>query len=170
MELLLTLLSNKWAWIGLMLAGLGLSLTIQTNRLEHAETARTALQATFDGFKAQVAAEGKIAQQRADAQAKQDIQRAKEADDEAKKRYASLDAQYSAYRMRQRTSNDTGRSLLPSTAQGAGSNSQVCYSRETVDREFSAALERFRGRLEDSVQPYDKATIVARTCKEWAAR
>src|SRR3989304_5753167 len=114
-----SLLLNPTVLLGLALAGASAFGWFQTVRLGAAQDRVVAVQARFDQFKASVASEGRAAQARAETQRKADLQRAKEADNEAKKRYFSLDAQYLAYRMRQRAgSGPTGR-LLPASAPGA---------------------------------------------------
>ena len=159
---------------GIFLAGLAAGGSgawwVQGLRLDSAKAETKTVQAAFSVFKTQVAAEGKIAQQKADTQAAADKQRAKEADDEAKKRYSSLDAQYSQYRMRQRAGSGATSRIVPPAATGTPSGSAICYTREKLDSEISGAVGRLRAGLADDAEPYDKAAVVARICRDWALR
>lgn len=168
MPLLLSLLGNKWTYIVLaLISALGWG-QIQTWRLHSSQKDLQAITAAFEVFKAQVQVEGQKAKERADLQAKQDLQRQKEADNEAKKRYASLDAQYAQYRMRQRAGNSATSSLLPSASTDPGSSSKVCYSRDSTDSEITGSIRRLRIGIAEDSEPYDKAVVVAMLCKTWA--
>ena len=162
------LLMNPTVLLGLALAGASAFGWLQTVCLGAAQDRGEAVQARFDQFKATVAAEGRAAKERAENQRKADLQRAKEADNEAKKRYSSLDAQYAAYRLRQRTGSGATERLVPAATAGAPDGNRVCYTRDTLDREITGAIGRLRGELAGDAEPYDRATVTARTCKDWA--
>ena len=162
------LLLNPTVLLGLALAGASAFGWFQTVRLGAAQDRIVAVQARFDQFKASVASEGRAAQVRAEAQRKADLQRAKEADNEAKKRYFSLDAQYAAYRLRQRAGNGATSRIVPAATAGAPDGNRVCYTRDTLDLEITGALGRLRGELAEDIEPYDRATVMARICRDWA--
>jgi len=163
-----TLLLRPTVLLGLALAGASALGWLQTVRLGAAQDRVEAVQARFDQFKAQVAVEGREAKAKAEAQRKEDLQRAKEADDEAKKRYSSLDAAYAAYRLRQRAGNGATSRIVPAATAGAPDGNRVCYTRDTLDLEITGALGRLRGELAEDIEPYDRATVMARICRDWA--
>ena len=163
-----TLLLNPTVLLGLALAGASAFGWLQTVRLGAAQDRVEAVQARFDQFKAQVASEGEAAKTKAKAQRKADLQRAKEADDEAKTRYRSLDAAYAAYRLRQRAGDSATSRIVPAATAGAPDGNRVCYTRDTLDREITGAVGRLRDELAGDAEPYDRATVTARICRDWA--
>ena len=164
MPIVMEILGSKWFWLALILG----SLALQTHRVGTAKAETASVVASFAAYTRQA----QVEHDRAVAAAKQAtleaIQRAKEADDANAKKYADLDALYARYRMQVRSGGAATRLLAPKAA-GDPADSKICFdSRDTLDKELTAALGRFRERLADSVRPYDEATLVAATCRDWA--
>jgi len=152
-------------------------LGLQSWRLGRTQDALAGERARFAAFTEQVRVAGEKAEDDAKKQtAKDEALRQRKEKDHAKA-IASLDAQYAAYRLRVRAGNDATRSFLRAPAADSGADSRVCYSREALDREVTAAVRGLRegfGRLRvevaDDTEPYDRATEVARTARDWALR
>lgn len=164
MPFLVSLLSSKWFWLALILG----ALALQTHRIGTAKAETAALAAKFAAYSTAVVAE----HDRAVAAAKQAelaaIQRAKESDDAHAKKYADLDRVYAGYRLRVGAGGAATSLLAPKAAGDPAGDQTLYYSRDTLDKELTGALGRFRERLADSVRPYDEATLVAATCRDWA--
>lgn len=136
----------------------------QGMRLDSAKAATVAVQAKFDVFVAQVAAEGKVAQQRADTQAAADKLRAKEADDENKHVHA-LDSQRIASLRHDLDSRSNG---LPAVPAGSSRPDLLCLDRAEYQREDGAAFVRLRQGARGLADEGTAATLDLNTTKMWA--
>ena len=165
-----SLLLNPTVLLGIALALAIGTATIQTKRVESAKQEARTVQAQFDAFKAQVLENDRLAKAAAKAHELEDIRKAKEVDDEHRKRYSDLDSSYVKYRLRQRAGSSATERLVPTRPAGS-SDDKICFdSREALDSRIRGALDGFRVQLATSVEPYDQATLMARTCRDWALR
>ena len=163
MPIVMAILSSKWFWLALILG----ALALQTHRVGTAKAETASVVASFAAYTRQ----DQVEHDRAVAAAKQAtleaIQRAKEADDANAKRYADLDALYARYRMQVRSGGAATASLVPA-ASGPGVDPRLCYTRDTLDREITSAVGRLRGGIADDAIAYDRASVTAKTCRDWA--
>lgn len=130
-------------------------------RLHASQDATKALQAAFDGFKAQVAAEGKIAQQKADAQAAKDKLSKENADAEHAKSVAAL--KYDIARLRKQRSNPDF-SGLSAPAPTAASPDRTCFD----PAKLAGTLRSLDEGLLGIVEIGSKAVIDLDVAKAWA--
>ena len=145
MPLLLSLLGNKWFWVGLAFLGLIAGVKIQTVRLEHAQTRLEAITEAYATFRAQVKAEGEIAQQRADTQAGLDKANKEKADAEHKTTVGLLNQRISSLRYDREHSGSYGVSTPGPTA---GSPDRSCFKSAEFERAISSFVEGAAGIVE----------------------
>jgi hypothetical protein len=155
---ILTFLLGNWRVV--LLAVLVAALTVQTKRLDHAQAETAQVTAAFAVFKQQITAQ-------AEQQRKDNERKAKEIDDANRAKLRDLDAAYAGYRQRVRDGAGATASLVPA-ASGPGDDTRVCYTRDTLDREIRAAVASLRSGLADESEPYDRAAVVAKQCRDWA--
>ena len=142
---------------GLVIAGLGIALKVQTSRLD-------AVKAEYAGFVAQVKAIGEAAEKAA---------KLKEVED--KKRKETADAQLTRSRMELAALGDAYRSLreqrarsgfLSPAAPGASSPARVCFDRAELER----TLERIDAVGAGIAAEGDQARIGLDSVKAWARK
>jgi len=168
---------NLLAIGGTAIAILVALLGLQTWRLDSAQDELAGERARFVAFTEQVRVAGERAEQAAKEQTAKNEELRKRKEKDHAKALASLDAQYAAFRLRVRAGNDATRSFLRASTADPGADSRVEYSRKVLDREITDAVrelregfERLRGEVADDSEPYDRATEVARTARDWALR
>lgn len=164
MGLLLSLAGNwrTWALLGYVaLAGWG---TIQTWRLGYTQDRVEAITATFEAFKAQVAAMGEIAQQRAATQAALDRQRKEKADADRAAAKVKIDGLYAAYSSLRDTRAGSGGGILPSPGPATADPARADFDRRALDR----ALSGFDRSVTDLLRTGDEAIVDLDAAKLWA--
>lgn len=150
---------RTWAVLGYVaLAGWG---SIQTMRLDWAKTENKAITAAFESFKAQTKAQGEIAQQKADLQAKQDLQRKERADHENKATVALLNQRISSLRYDR---EHTHSYELPAADSSSKRPDLVCFDRT----EYSRADGSFISGARQLADEGDSAALSLNTACEWA--
>ncbi len=165
MPILLSLLGNWRVWVLLLLAGAVGTAWIQTKRLDHAKTALTALQEEFESFKATVAAEGKIAQQRAIAHEAADKLNKEKVDAEnVKTRAADL-----AAIARLRNANPS-RSTLPSAPSDSKRPDLACFDRIEYLREDGRITQNLFAGARILADEGTTNTIDLNSAKTWAMK
>ena len=149
--------------IAIAAAGVGgtTAWTVQGWRLDAANARTDKVQASFDGFKAQVAAEGKVAQERANAQAAKDKLTKETADAENARVTAALRADITKLR-RERDSARV--STVPAAPAGSGRPDLACFDRSGLESALRGLLGDIRGLVDQGAA----ATLDLNTAKAWA--
>ena len=154
-------LLNPTVLLGLAFAGASAWAWIQTERLDSAKTALEAVRGEYGAFKAQVATLGRIAQDKADKQAKSDKRRKEVAD----ANYSSTIAAMHNDITRLRDERDRARGdLLPAPAAGAKRPDVVTFQRA----EFERTLSNFMAGAGKLVEEGDIARVELDAAKTWA--
>ena len=155
------LLLNPTVLLAIALASASAFGWLQTTRLHAAQDRVIAVQATFDQFKAGVAAEGKLAQQRADAQAAIDRKRKEVADANHKAAVAVRDQRIASMR---HDADSRSSYSLPAPEPSAPRPDIACFDRGAFELATRSALESLRGLADEC----DAAIISLNIAKAWA--
>jgi hypothetical protein len=156
----------------------------QTERLKASQAREVSVKAEFEAYKAQVKANGERAERERQEKEARNEELARKSDELAKDRMDKLDkerlravSEFAAYRLRVRAGRDATSRIVPEASSDPADGDRVCYSRATLSREVEAAFDRFGERLStvedgaiDDTEPYDKAIVTARICREWALK
>jgi len=144
------------AWIALgaalIIGGLGIALKVQTSRLDAVKT-------EYAAFRAQVAAEGKIAQAKTDARIAVDKLKMEKSNADHAKNAAALNATIKRLRNAR-----PGSSFVPTTATAATSTDRACFDRPQLER----AIRDFDTGVQGLVDEGSQVTVDLNTAKEWA--
>jgi hypothetical protein len=152
-----------WRWAALVLVIVASAGFGAIKMHAHDQTRYEALQGDFAGYRAQVSAEGKIAQRRADAQAAA-AKLAKEQTDAENKAARNLDRQRIA--SLRWDADHRGAYSLPAAPADARRADLACFDRAEFERAGGAAL----GRLRAIADQGDAATLDLNSARAWALR
>lgn len=156
-----SLLLNPTVLLALALAAASAFGYIQTTRLGAAQDRIEAITARFDQFKAQVASEGKLAQERADSQARADKLKKEKADANQKRATAVLLADIERLR---KSRGSPGGGGLSAPAPLAGSPDRTCYD----PAKFAGALRSLDEGILGILESGSQAVIDLNSVREWA--
>ena len=148
-------------WTGIAFAIVMAWGGIQTLRLDACHTKNEAIKATFDAFRATVAAEGKKAQEMAAQKEKADKLSKETADAENAKAVVARDAVINRLRSERSSS-----SYAPATAPASQHPERACFVRTDFDRALSNFVEG-TGQL---IEECDRTRIDLDTAKHWAGK
>ncbi len=161
MPLFMALIGDWRFWVIVTLAGAIGFGWVQTKRLGWCQANQEALQTEFDTFKAQVAAQGEIAQQKANQQAAADKLRKEREDANHKATVALLNQRISSLR---HDADSSGRYLLPAAAAGSNRPDLACFDRADFERASRGVL----GELRAIADQGDAATVGLDAARAWA--
>lgn len=156
---MITLLLANWRLVAIAL--LAVAVGVQTWRLGLAQDDVVRVQALFDAFKAQVAAEGEKARADAILREKADQQRKDTADAEHQRNIAALQRDIS--RMRRERDSARG-SIVPPAPAGSTRTDLACFDRTALESAFRGFVAEVRGLVDEGA----KATVELDTARRWA--
>lgn len=140
---------------------------IQGVRLETSRAETAAVRLRFDNFKAEVTAQGKVAKEKADAQAAKDRANKEKADVESKRLVTALRADIA----RLRHDRDSSRgSIVPAAPATSSRPDLACFARAEFEPALRAVLDRIRDRTRGLVDEGSEATVNLDTAKAWGLR
>jgi hypothetical protein len=144
------------AWIALgaalIIGGLGIALKVQTSRLDSVKT-------EYAAFRAQVAAEGKIAQAKTIATIAADKAKQEKANVDHAKAVVTLNATIKRLRKSRPSS-----SFVPATATASLSFDRACFDRPQLER----AIREFDSGVQGLVDEGSQVMVDLNAAKEWA--
>ena len=155
------ILLNPTVLLGLAFAGASAWAWIQTERLDSAKTALEAVRGEYGAFKAQVATLGRIAQDKADKQAKSDKRRKEVADANYSSTIAAMHNDLTKLRDERDRSVS---SRVPASASSAQHPDRACFNRPELEQALRGLLVEVRGFVDEG-----SATIMGLdAAKAWA--
>lgn len=138
---------------------------LQTHRLGSAKAEIVAVQATFDAFKAQVAAEGRAAQEKADKAVAAQKQQVAQLEVQHEKDLVDYGNSIRASEQRMRDAVSAGGGVVPNSPGSSGQpQATVCFDRATLAGGINAGFQRFAGRYSGLLREGGEAAISLRAC------
>lgn len=155
---------------GVVIAGLGIALKIQSARLETSKAETVAVQAAFDLFKQEVKLLGEQQAEKAKAQDLLNAQFKEKANVELAKSKTELSGLYAAYRKLRQQGSHTYSSPLPAASATAASPALATFDREVLDRGLAIADGILQEGAEKILQRGDTAIVELNVSKRWAQK
>jgi hypothetical protein len=154
---------------GTIILILGVSLKIQSSRLQAEKEAHESTRIQYRTFVSEVKRQGEIAEKARLAREASDRKNQEKRDVEFDKIKGERDGLYAAYRSL-RDSRSAGSSLATSLPDSAGGGDRICFNRKSFDsavQGLGRSIDGFLAGVLGLIERGDHGIAVAQICKKW---